>query len=90
MGKVASESYRVAKRGAISAVLIGDLRKNKRVVPLGFWVMEEYLTAKFVLKEIIIKAQHNCQTTDAWREKARKLGFLLLAHEYLLIFEKPK
>jgi len=90
MATVACESYRVVKPGVICAVLIGDLRKNKRVVPLGFWLVDVYLSAGFVLKEIAIKAQHNCQATDAWREKAQKLGFLLLAHEYLFIFEKPK
>ncbi|MCH6559345.1 site-specific DNA-methyltransferase, partial [candidate division KSB1 bacterium] len=88
MHQVAQESFRVLKGGHYCAVLIGDLRKNKRVVPLGFMLMRAYLRAGFILKEIIIKEQHNCQTTDEWREKSLKYNFLLLAHEYLPVFEK--
>jgi len=88
MNQVAQESFRVLKSGRYCAVLIGDLRKNKRVVPLGFMLMRSYLRAGFILKEIIIKEQHNCQATDEWREKSVKYNFLLLAHEYLPVFEK--
>jgi len=42
-----------------------------------------------MLKEIIIKEQHNCKMTAEWREKSLKFNFLLLAHEYLPVFEKP-
>ena len=88
MAPVARESFRVLKGGRYCAVLIGDTRKNKRVVPLGFMLMRVYLRAGFILKEIIIKEQHNCQATDEWREKSLKYNFLLLAHEYLPVFEK--
>ena len=85
---VAAASYRVLKPGGHCAVLIADLRQNKRVVPLGFEVMKTYQTAGFELKEIIIKEQHNCTMTSAWLDKAKKFGFLLLAHEYLFVFDK--
>ncbi len=88
MAPVARESFRVLKGGRYCAVLIGDTRKSKRVVPLGFMLMRVYLRAGFILKEIIIKEQHNCQATDEWREKSQKYNFLLLAHEYLPVFEK--
>jgi len=88
MAPVARESFRVLKNGRYCAVLIGDTRKSKRVVPLGFMLMRVYLRAGFILKEIIIKEQHNCQATDEWREKSVKYNFLLLAHEYLPVFEK--
>jgi DNA modification methylase len=52
MSKVAKESFRVLKPGRQCAILIGDTRKNKHIIPLD--------------------------------------NFLLLAHEYLPIFEKPK
>jgi hypothetical protein len=58
------------------------------VVPLGFMLMRVYLREGFVLKEIIIKEQHNCKKTDEWRERSTKYNFLLLAHEYLPVFEK--
>jgi len=88
--KVAKESYRVLKNGKYCAILIGDMRKNKNVIPLGFWTIEKYLKAGFVLKELIIKRQHNCKTTGFWFTNSIKYNFLLLAHEYLAVFEKPK
>ena len=40
MMKVAKESYRVLKKGKVCAVMMGDVRKNGKIVPLGFRVME--------------------------------------------------
>jgi len=86
---VAKESFRVLKSGHKCAILIGDLRRNKYVVPLGFHVIEIFLKAGFVLRDLIIKRQHNCKTTGFWYKNSMKYNFLLLAHEYLPIFEKP-
>ncbi len=90
MNKVARESFRVLKLGKKCAILIGDLRRKKSIIPLGFRVMDIYLKAGFELKEIIIKRQHNCKTTGFWYKNSIKYNFLLIAHEYLLIFEKPE
>lgn len=87
--KVAKESYRVLKAGRKCAILIGDMRKQKHVVPLGFRVIDVFLRTGFKLKELVIKRQHNCKTTGFWYENSIKHNFLLLAHEYLPIFEKP-
>ena len=84
---VAKESYRVIKGGGHCAILIGDFRKNKRVVPLGFNLMKVYQAAGFNLKEIILKEQHNCTMTKKWKDKALKFGFLLLMHEYIFVFD---
>jgi len=89
MVKVAKESYRVLKPGKKCAILIGDTRKRKHVVPIGFQTINVFLNAGFKLKELVIKRQHNCKTTGFWTEKSIKYNFLLLAHEYLPIFEKP-
>ena len=86
MNKVANEAYRVLKNGKMCAVMIGDVRKCGKVVPLGFRVMECFLQAGFANREIIIKEQHNCKSTDYW--KKRNNNFLLLAHEYIFVFEK--
>lgn len=86
MQKVAKEAYRVLKKGKMCAVMIGDVRKCGKVIPLGFRVMECFLNAGFVNKEIIIKEQHNCRSTNYW-EKYNN-NFLLLAHEYILVFQK--
>lgn len=83
---VAQESFRVMKAGGMCAVMMGDMRKYGKVVPLGFRVMECFLKAGFVNEEIIIKEQHNCRSANFWENKDNK--FLLLAHEYVFVFQK--
>jgi len=90
MSKVARESFRVLKPGRQCAILIGDTRRKKHVIPLGFKFINVYLDAGFKLRELVIKRQHNCKTTGFWYANSIKYNFLLLAHEYLPIFEKPK
>jgi hypothetical protein len=90
MSHVAAECYRVLKPGNKCAVLIGDTRRRKHVVPIGFKTIEVFLQAGFRLRELIIKRQHNCKTTGFWAERSIKHNFLLLAHEYLPVFEKPE
>ncbi|WP_369019349.1 DNA methyltransferase [Thermatribacter velox] len=90
MSKVARESFRVLKPGRQCAILIGDTRRKKHVIPLGFQLINVYLGAGFKLRELVIKRQHNCKTTGFWYKNSIKYNFLLLAHEYLPIFEKPK
>jgi hypothetical protein len=89
MSKVARESFRVLKPGRQCAILIGDTRRGKHVIPLGFKLINVYLDAGFKLRELVIKRQHNCKTTGFWYANSVKYNFLLLAHEYLPIFEKP-
>jgi len=90
ISKVAEESFRVLKPGKKCAILIGDTRRKKHIIPLGFKLINVYLNAGFKLKELVIKRQHNCKTTGFWYSNSIKYNFLLLAHEYLPIFEKPK
>lgn len=86
MNKVAEESFRVLKKGKMCAVMIGDIRRNGKVIPLGFRMMECFLRAGFTNKEIIIKEQHNCRSTEHWEKQNN--SFLLLAHEYIFVFQK--
>lgn len=86
MDKAAMESYRLLKKGKICAVMMGDIRKHGKVIPLGFKVMECFLKTGFSIKEIIIKEQHNCRSTDYWGNQNK--SFLLLAHEYIFVFQK--
>lgn len=86
MTKVAQESFRVLKKGKMCAVMIGDIRRRGKVIPLGFRMMECFLKAGFMNKEIIIKEQHNCRSTDYWEKQNN--SFLLLAHEYIFVFQK--
>lgn len=87
--KVAAESYRVLKSNKYCAILMGDTRRKRHIIPLGFKVMDTFLNAGFVLKEIVIKEQHNCKASGFWYQKSIEYNFLLIAHEYLFIFRKP-
>jgi hypothetical protein len=86
--KAASELYRVLKRGRFCSILIGDTRRQKMYQPLAFMVMQRFLDAGFVLKEDIIKHQHNCQATGFWVKKSKEANFLLIMHEHLFVFQK--
>ena len=88
MQDVASESYRVLKKGCFCAILMGDTRKKGHVVPMSFEVMKIFEDVGFKTKEIIIKEQHNCKATGFWKTNSIKYNFLLLAHEYLFVFRK--
>jgi len=87
--KVAGELFRVLKPDKYCAMLIGDTRRGKHYVPLSFHVMRRFLKIGFVLKEDIIKVQHNCQATGRWLAKAQRDKFYLIMHEHLFVFRKP-
>ena len=86
---IAAELFRVLKADKYCAILIGDTRKGRHYVPLAFRVMQRFLKVGFVLKEDIIKVQHNCAMTERWRPKAKQGGFYLIMHEHLFVFRKP-
>lgn len=86
MKHFSKECFRILKNKKYCSVLIGDLRKNKNVIPLGSLVMNLFIESGFTLKEIIIKEQHNCKMTPFWKNK--KASFYLLAHEYIYVFRK--
>lgn len=86
--EVSTECFRVLKKTKYCTIMMGDIRKNGCVIPLGFNVMNLFLNQGFKLKEIIIKEQHNCNSTKYWQEISLKKNFYLLAHEYLFIFFK--
>lgn len=88
MRKVAKEFFRVLKPGKYAAILIGDTRRHKHYVPIAYRVMQAFLDEGFILKEDIIKVQHNMVGTIFW--KTRNNDFYLIAHEHLFVFRKPE
>ncbi len=88
--KIAQEFYRILKHDKYCVILIGDTRKSKHFVPLAFNVMQRFLKAGFILKEDIVKVQHNCSSTNRWIPKAQKDKFYLIMHEHLFVFRKKK
>jgi DNA modification methylase len=81
--------YRVLKPDHYCAILIGDTRRKRHFVPIAYNMMTLFLKNGFVLKEDIVKVQHNCQTTPKWRSMVDKYDFYLIMHEHLFIFRKP-
>ena len=88
MHRVAEECYRVLKPNHYCSFMIGDIRKSGNVIPLGFKLMEVFCKSKFVLKEIIIKEQHNCKCTSYWLDNDSMKRMYLLAHEYVFVMKK--
>lgn len=86
--KVIIQCCRVLKTGKLCAMMIGDIRKNGNIYPLGFYCLNLFIRHGFQIKEIIIKEQHNCRGTNFWQQEKR--NFLLLAHEYIFVVKKLK
>ena len=51
--------------------------------------MQRFLKVGFILKEDIVKVQHNCTSTVRWQAKAIRDKFYLIMHEHLFVFRKP-
>ncbi len=88
--RVAKEFWRVLKPGKYCAILIGDTRRHKHQVPISARTLQAFMDIGFILKENVIKAQHNTKTAPLWKGMSIKNNFLLLAHENLYIFRKPE
>jgi len=84
---IAKQIFDLLAEDGTCAVLIGDVRKSGRIVPLGFLTLERFLKEDFKLRDIIVKMQHKDSSTRFWYTKRDKLDFLI-AHEYLFIFGK--
>lgn len=89
MEKVVEHFFRILKPWKYCALLIGDTRRKKLYQPLAYKVMERFLKIGFLLKEDIIKVQHNCKATGFWVKRSQEYNFLLIMHEHLFIFQKP-
>lgn len=53
------------------------------------FVLLKFLQNGFILKEDIIKAQHNCTYSIKWNKPAQNYKFYLIMHEHLFVFRKP-
>jgi len=87
---IATELLRVLKEDHYCAILMGDTRKAQHYIPLTYYLLLTFLKTGFVLKEEIIKAQHNCVYSKKWVSSAAKYNFYLIMHEHLFVFRKPK
>ena len=63
---VAKESFRVLKRDKYCAILMGDMRRNGYIVPLGF---NEYIyKSRILIKRDYNQKQRNCKSTNKWKK----------------------
>ena len=88
MGYLAEELSPLLKPDGLCALLMGDVRKDGRLVPLGQETMDQFKKAKFELQDIIIKVQHRDRSSEFYVRSDS--GRMLLAHEYLFILRKPR
>ncbi|MDG6949864.1 MAG: DNA methylase [Nitrososphaerota archaeon] len=88
MGKVAGECFRILKRDKHCGLLIGDTRIQGHYVPLHIGVLSAFLAAGFLLKEDIIKIQHQTRSSQQ-RWIQRNYDFYKIAHEHLYVLRKP-
>jgi len=89
MEQIVREIYRVLRPGGIVAILIGDIRVKRHYLPISHYVLLTLLDAGFILKEEVIKVQHNMKTTKEVWTRLKDRDFLLIYHEKLFILEKP-
>jgi len=87
--EIAEEAFRVLKPDKYCAILIGDTRKQRHFIPIAYKVMQKFLETGFVLKEDIIKLQHNV-FTNRGRWSKPYYDFYKIMHEHLFILRKPK
>ena len=80
----ASTAYLAADN--VCAVLMGDVRRNGRVIPLGAWTLDAFLGVGFQLREVIVKTQNRDRSSEFYYSSPN--GYLL-AHEYLYILKWP-
>lgn len=90
MEVVASECFRVIKPNRYCCILVGDTRRHGHYIPIAFGVMLVFLETGFLLKEDIIKHQWQCKSTSYWFKKSIEHNFLLIMHEHIFVFRKPK
>ena len=75
-----------------AAVVISDKYSGGEWIPLGFYVMQEFLKRGMILKSTIVKnfvettAKRNQK--ELWRYRALAGGFYVFKHEYIFIFQK--
>ncbi len=91
-GKVLDNCLPYLDKKRFAAVVIGDKYSDGEWIPLGFYVMQEFINRGMILKSTIVKnfdettAKRNQK--ELWRYRALAGGFYVFKHEYIFIFQK--
>ncbi len=87
LGRLASGVQGVLAPEGVFAILIGDVRSDGKLVPLGMLALDVLTSQGFELQTMILKTQNKERSSEFYYGRAN--GHLLMAHEYLAVFEKP-
>ncbi len=79
----AREAAKVLAGGNMCALLIGDIKCQGKLVPLGLRTLDIFLGEKFEVDSIVLKTQHKDRSSEFYNGKGKH--YLLLSHEYLFI-----
>lgn len=91
-GKVLDNCLLHLDKKRFAAVVISDKYSNGEWIPLGFYVMQEFIKRGMILKSTIVKnfdettAKRNQK--ELWRYRALAGGFYVFKHEYIFVFQK--
>lgn len=91
-GKVLDNCLPYLDKKRYAAVVISDKYSGGEWIPLGFYVMQEFVKRGMILKSTIVKnfdettAKRNQK--ELWRYRALAGGFYVFKHEYIFIFQK--
>lgn len=91
-GKVLDNCLPYLDKKRYAAVVISDKYSGGEWIPLGFYVMQEFLKRGMILKSTIVKnfdettAKRNQK--ELWRYRALAGGFYVFKHEYIFILQK--
>ncbi len=81
---VAKEFRRVLRADGRCAIMMGDVRRNGRLVPLAFRVFHVLQEEGFQVQETAIKEQERCSFNEFYSGKNG--SHLRIAHEYIYVF----
>jgi DNA modification methylase len=76
----------VLKPDRFCAIVIGDIRQDNRLFPLGIETLNRFRSIGFRLEDIVIKTQSKDRSTEFYFKTEHFR--LRLAHEYLFVFRK--
>jgi DNA modification methylase len=91
-GKILDNCLPHLDKKRYAAVVISDKYSAGEWIPLGFYVMQEFLKRGMILKSTIVKnfdettAKRNQK--ELWRYRAFAGGFYVFKHEYIFVFQK--
>ena len=85
IGVLAKEVHEVLVPGGTCAVLMGDVRKGGKLIPLGYETLHQFAEVGFELQDIVIKTQHRDRSSEFYVGRSKQL---MLSHEYLFTLKK--